>query len=96
MYIERGTTHAELWTMAQGPKESLQTFIDRFKAFVSRVAVPDEVAISTLRNAGCHEYHFRDDLQLNRPTYLEDSFHKTTCYIEMEEEKLALSKRHNL
>ena len=94
MYIERGTTHADFWTMAQGPKEPLRTFIDRFKAVVSRIAVPDEAAISALRNAVSHESRFCDDLLLNRPVYLEDALHKATRYIEMEEEKLAFSRKH--
>lgn len=56
--------------------------------------MPDDAAISALRNVVWHESRLYDDLLLNRPTTLEDALHRATKYVEMEEEKIALKKKH--
>lgn len=61
---------------------------------VSQVHIPHDAAISALRNGLWHESRFREDLISNRYNTLEDALHRATRYIEMEEEKIALNRKH--
>ncbi|ANM65753.1 Gag-Pol polyprotein/retrotransposon [Arabidopsis thaliana] len=63
--MEKGASNVDLWTMAQTAKESLRSFIGRFKEIVTSTATPDDAAIAALRNALWHESRFREDLLLN-------------------------------
>ncbi|KAG7578456.1 Reverse transcriptase domain [Arabidopsis thaliana x Arabidopsis arenosa] len=92
--IQNQTTNADLWSLSQGPTESLRLFIDRFKNVITRIVIPDEAAIVALRNAVWYDSKFRDDITLHVPNTLEDALHRATRYIELEEERLVLSKKH--
>ncbi|KAG7583777.1 Reverse transcriptase domain [Arabidopsis suecica] len=93
--IENQTTNADLWSLSQGPKEPLRLFIDRFKNIITKITVPDEAAIVALRNAVWYDSRFRDDITLHAPSTLEDALHRASRYIELEEEKIILAKKHN-
>lgn len=95
MFIQKEASNADLWTLAQGQKESLRAFIERFKKVVSRVKVADDAAIAALRNALWYESRFRDDLMLNTPPTLEDVMHIATIFIEVEEEMAAMARKHS-
>ena len=62
MYIRQGASATDLWKIAQGQKESLQDFMERFKNLVSKVDVPDKTAVEALRNALWIRSSFRSDL----------------------------------
>lgn len=51
MFMQKGASNANLWTISQGSKEPLQAFMDRFIAIISRNVVADETVIAALRNA---------------------------------------------
>ena len=93
--IENQTSNADLWSLSQGPKESLRAFIDRFKEVVTKITVPDEAAIVALRNAVWYDSKFRDDITLHVPDTLEDALHRAARYVELEEEKLVLARKYN-
>ncbi|KAG7552776.1 Ribonuclease H-like superfamily [Arabidopsis thaliana x Arabidopsis arenosa] len=93
--IENKTSNADLWSLSQGPKESLRSFIDRFKVVVTKITIPDEAAIVALRNAVWYDSKYRDDITLHAPSTLEDALHRASRYIELEEERLVLAKKHN-
>ncbi|KAG7536468.1 Ribonuclease H-like superfamily [Arabidopsis suecica] len=94
--IQNQTTNADLWSLSQGPTESLRLFIDRFKDVITRIVIPDEAAIVALRNAVWYDSRFRDDITLHVPNTLEDALHRATRYIELEEERLVLSRKHGV
>ncbi|CAA0384256.1 unnamed protein product [Arabidopsis thaliana] len=78
--------------MAQTAKESLRSFIGRFKEIVTSVATPYDAAIAALRNALRHESRFREDLLLNQPATLADALHRANRFIEIEEDKAAIDR----
>ena len=57
--------------------------------------MPNEAAIVALRNAVWYDSIFRDDITLHAPSTLGDALHRASRYIELEEEKLILSRKHN-
>lgn len=56
--------------------------------------VADSVAIATLRNVLYYESKFCDDPMLNTPPTLEDTMHRATRFIKVEEERVAIAKKH--
>lgn len=67
--------------------------MDRFKIVVSCVAVAN-AEVAAIQNSLWYESRFRDDLMLNTLATLEDAMHRATRYIEVEEERLAMAKKH--
>lgn len=52
MYMDRETSDADLWTLSQGPAESLRSFIEIFKVVISKVdRVSDKTALTALRKS---------------------------------------------
>ncbi|XP_020868852.1 uncharacterized protein LOC110224973 [Arabidopsis lyrata subsp. lyrata] len=93
IFMVKGTSNADLWTMSQKDKEPLRKFIERFKKVVSSIVITDDAAIATLRNACSYESRFREDLVITQPATLEDALHRANRFIEVEEEKTAMAKR---
>uniref|UniRef100_A0A1J3HXG1 Retrovirus-related Pol polyprotein from transposon opus n=1 Tax=Noccaea caerulescens TaxID=107243 RepID=A0A1J3HXG1_NOCCA len=94
MYIRQGTSCADLWALTQGPKESLRSFIDRFKNVASRLTATTVETLPALIKGLWYESAFRYDLKLNEPRNLEDALCRANIFIEMEEEKIVLAKIH--
>ncbi|XP_024010583.1 uncharacterized protein LOC112085998 [Eutrema salsugineum] len=92
IFIQRSASTADLWTLNQGPKESLRSFIERFKATASRASISNESAIPALRKALHFDSVFKDELKLNAPHTLEDALHRARLHIEVEEERASLRK----
>ncbi|KAG7559073.1 Aspartic peptidase domain superfamily [Arabidopsis thaliana x Arabidopsis arenosa] len=93
IFMVKGTSNADLWTMSQKDKEPLRKFIERFKKVVSSIVITDDAAIAALRNACSYESRFREDLVITQPATLEDALHRANRFIEVEEEKAAMAKR---
>ncbi|KAG7564677.1 Retrotransposon gag domain [Arabidopsis suecica] len=93
IFMVKGTSNADLWTMSQKDKEPLRKFIERFKKVVSSIAITEDAAIAALRNACSYESRFREDLVITQPATLEDALHRANRFIEVEEEKAAMAKR---
>lgn len=94
--MQKRTSNTDLWTRAQSKKESLRTFIDRFKRVITSVATPNKALIAALPNALWRESKFREDLILNQPMTLPDALHWANRFIEMEEDKAAMTKQQGL
>lgn len=94
MYIQQSTSNAGLWALTQAPKETLQSYIDRFKVIVSRAIVTDDAALPTLRNDPWFESAFKEDMKLNKPHNLEDALHRATLFIKIKEENATLIMKH--
>ncbi|XP_024006401.1 uncharacterized protein LOC112082919 [Eutrema salsugineum] len=92
IFIQRSASTADLWALSQGPKESLRSFIERFKATTSRASVSDDSAIPALRKTLHFDSAFKDELKLNAPHILEDALHRAGLHIEIEEEMASLRK----
>ncbi|XP_024015939.1 uncharacterized protein LOC112089191 [Eutrema salsugineum] len=92
IYIQRSASTADLWALSQGRKQSLWSFIERFKATASRASVSDKSAIPALRKAFHFESAFKDELKLNEPRTLEDALHCARLFIKVEEERASLRK----
>ncbi|XP_048627168.1 uncharacterized protein LOC125595420 [Brassica napus] len=92
--IENGVSEADLYTLSQERTESLRSFIGRFKTIVSRVKVPDKIAITALINALWYESKLREDLKTNKTQTLEDALHRSNLFIELEKNKEAMAKKH--
>ena len=54
----------------------------------------DCACISALLNDLWHELRLYEELLLNKPSTLEDSLHRASKYMEMEEEKKAFAEKH--
>ena len=50
MFTKRSATASSLWNLNQTKDQSLRDYLEKFKTVVSRIAIPDEIAIDALRN----------------------------------------------
>ncbi|XP_013624296.1 PREDICTED: uncharacterized protein LOC106330368 [Brassica oleracea var. oleracea] len=94
LFIQQSATNADLWTLAQEPTKTLRSYIDKFRAIVSRITVLDKAAVLALRNGLWHESPFREEIMKYKPQTLEDALHRAITFIEIEEDKAAFSKKH--
>ncbi|KAG7548068.1 Ribonuclease H domain [Arabidopsis suecica] len=56
--------------------------------------VSHAAALSALRNGLWHESRFREEIIVNRPSTIQDALFRATNWMEAEEEKLSLAKKH--
>ncbi|XP_022558269.2 uncharacterized protein LOC111206178, partial [Brassica napus] len=94
IYIENGASEGDLYTLSQERTESLRSFIGRFKTIVSRVKVPDKKATTALINTLWYESKLREDLKKKKKQMLEDALDRSNLFIELEEDKEAMAKKH--
>ena len=50
MFTKRSATASSLWNLNQTKDQSLRDYMEKFKAVVSRIEIPDGIAIDALRN----------------------------------------------
>ena len=48
LFIQQSATNVDLWTLAQEPTETLRSYIEKFRAIISRITVLDEAAVLAL------------------------------------------------
>ncbi|KAG7578877.1 Retrotransposon gag domain [Arabidopsis thaliana x Arabidopsis arenosa] len=95
MFMEKATSDANLWNLTQGHNEPLRKYIAKFKEVIAKIpGVSHAVALSALRNGLCHESRFREEIIVNRPSTIQDALFRATNWMEAEEEKLSLAKKH--
>ncbi|VVB03367.1 unnamed protein product [Arabis nemorensis] len=85
--MECQTEDADLWTLNQGPTETLRSFIDRFKAVLSKVrGLSDKDVIQALKKSLWHEPDYRKEIALNRHLTIQDAMHRATEFTANEED----------
>ncbi|XP_010468782.1 PREDICTED: uncharacterized protein LOC104748901 [Camelina sativa] len=80
-------SNADLWRMYQKRKESLRTFMERFKGVMSQLAISDASAIGALKNALARDTRFKDDLTILPVTSLGEVLARANRYIQVDEDK---------
>ncbi|KAG7548051.1 Retrotransposon gag domain [Arabidopsis suecica] len=95
MFMEKATSDADLWNLTQGQNEPLRKYIAKFKEVIAKIpGVSHIAALSALRNGLWHESRFREELIVNRPSTIQDALFRASNWMEAEEEKLSLAKKH--
>ncbi|KAG7543367.1 Retrotransposon gag domain [Arabidopsis thaliana x Arabidopsis arenosa] len=95
MFMEKATSDADLWNLTQGQNEPLRKYIAKFKEVIAKIpGVSHAAALSALRNGLWHESRFREEIIVNRPNTIQDALFRATNWMEAEEEKLSLAKKH--
>ncbi|XP_013608095.1 PREDICTED: uncharacterized protein LOC106314824 [Brassica oleracea var. oleracea] len=69
--------------------------MEKFKAVVSRIEIPDGIAIDALRNTLWVRSKFREDLYENPTTSLQDAIARSDNFIRMEEDTNAILSKMN-
>ncbi|KAJ4876084.1 Uncharacterized protein Rs2_41102 [Raphanus sativus] len=95
MFTQEDATVSDLFNLAQGKDQSLRSFMEKFKAIVSKVVLPDSVAVAALKNTLYVHSVFRDDLYRNPTTSLSDAIARSHNFIRMEEDTKALIGKLN-
>ncbi|XP_024007285.1 uncharacterized protein LOC112083488 [Eutrema salsugineum] len=95
MFMDRGTSDADLWTLSQGPNEPLRTYMARFKAVVSKVeGVSDKAALEALKRSLWYKSEFQREMALNTPLTIQDALHRSADVIVNEKEMKNLDEQY--
>ncbi|XP_048605883.1 uncharacterized protein LOC125583286 [Brassica napus] len=95
MFTKRSVTASSLWNLNQTKDQSLRDYMEKFKAVVSRIEIPDGIAIDALRNTLWVRSKFREDLYQNPTTSLQDAIARSDNFIRMEEDTNAILSKMN-
>ncbi|XP_024010395.1 uncharacterized protein LOC112085419 [Eutrema salsugineum] len=95
MFMDRGTSDADLWTLSQGPNEPLRDYMARFKAVVSKVdGISDKAALEALKRSLWYKSEFRWEMALNTPQTIQDALHLSSDFVVNEEEMKNLDEQY--
>ncbi|XP_013601239.1 uncharacterized protein LOC106412736 [Brassica napus] len=95
MFTKRSATASSLWNLSQTKDQSLRDYMEKFKAVVSRVAIPDDIAIDALMNTLWVHSKFREDLYQIPTSSLQDAITRSHNFIKMEgDTKVIISKQN--
>ena len=95
MFTKREATASSLWNLKQTKDQSLRNYMERFKSVVSRINIPDHIAVDALRNNLLVECRFREDLYRCPTSSLQDAVARSHNFIRMEEDTKAIMSKHN-
>lgn len=95
MFTKREATASTLWNLKQTKDQNLRDYMERFKSVVSRINIPDHIAVDALRNNLLVECKFREDLYRCTATTLQDAVARSHNFIRMEEDTKAILSKHN-
>lgn len=94
MFAIREATTSRLWNLTQPKEQSLHDCMEKFKAIVSRINIPDHIVIDALMNILLLNSKFREYLYCNPTSSLQDAIARSHSFIRMEEDtKAILSKQ---
>lgn len=71
MFTKRSATASSLWNLSQAKDQILRDYMEKFKALVSRIEIPDHFAIDVY-TLWVHS-KFREDLYQNPTTSIQDA-----------------------
>ncbi|XP_024014578.1 uncharacterized protein LOC112088507 [Eutrema salsugineum] len=95
MFMDRGTSDADLWTLSQEPNEPLRDYMARFKVVVSKVeGISDKAALEALNRSLWYKSEFRREMALNTPQTIQDALHRSSDFIMNEEEMKNLDEQY--
>ncbi|XP_024009463.1 uncharacterized protein LOC112084546 [Eutrema salsugineum] len=95
MFMDRGTSDADLWTLSQGPNDLLRDYIARFKAVVSKVeGISDKAALEALKGSLWYKSEFRREMALNTPQTIQDALHRSSDFVVNEKEMKNLDEQY--
>ncbi|XP_024005028.1 uncharacterized protein LOC112082160 [Eutrema salsugineum] len=95
MFMDRGTSDANIWTLSQGPNEPLRDYMERFKEVVSKAeGISDKAALEALKRSLWYKSEFRLQMALNTPQTIQDALHRSSDFIINEEEMKVLDEQY--
>ncbi|KAG7593904.1 Ribonuclease H-like superfamily [Arabidopsis thaliana x Arabidopsis arenosa] len=101
LFSENLSGSALLWFTQLEPEsidsqnKPLRKYIAKFKEVIAKIpGVSHAAALSALRNGLWHESRFREEIIVNHPSTIQDALFRATNWMEAEEEKLSLAKKH--
>ncbi|XP_024010607.1 uncharacterized protein LOC112086037 [Eutrema salsugineum] len=95
MFMDRGTSDADLWTLSQGPNEPLRDYMARFKATMSKVeGISDKAALEALKRSLWYKSKFRREMALNTPQTIQDALHRSSDFVVNKEEMKNLDEQY--
>ncbi|XP_024014629.1 uncharacterized protein LOC112088517 [Eutrema salsugineum] len=95
MFMDRGTSDADLSTLSQGPNEPLRDYMARFKAVVSKIeGISDKAALEALKRSLWYKSEFQQEMALNTPQTIQDALHRSSDFIVNEEEMKNLDEQY--
>ncbi|GMN26884.1 hypothetical protein TIFTF001_040947 [Ficus carica] len=87
VHIQSGKTTKNLWSVIQGPHESLRAYIKRFSKAISEIlGLNDEAAREALKKGLRHKSLFKNEICTRYPPTIQDAMHRAKGFIELEEE----------
>ncbi|XP_048604612.1 uncharacterized protein LOC125582132 [Brassica napus] len=95
MFTKRSATASSFWNLNQTNGLSLRNYMEKFKAVVSRIEIPDGIAIDALRNTLWVRSKFQEDLYQNPTTSLKDAIARSDNFIRMEKDTNAILSKMN-
>ncbi|KAL0729542.1 hypothetical protein Bca4012_025635 [Brassica carinata] len=95
MFIKQSATTSSLWNLSQAKYQSIRDYMEKFKTVVSRIKIPDHIAIDALMNTLWIHSKFREDLYQNSTSSIQDAIARSHNFIRMEEDtKVIISKQN--
>ncbi|XP_013594592.1 PREDICTED: uncharacterized protein LOC106302678 [Brassica oleracea var. oleracea] len=89
MFTRQEATATDLWNLNHANGQSLRDFMEKFKSIVSKVDVPDHIAVESLMNTIHIKSPFRADLYRHPMRSVPDAIARSNNFIRMEEDTRA-------
>ena len=89
MFTRQEATATDLWNLNHAKGQSLRDFMEKFKSVVSKVDVPDHIAVESLMNTLHIKSPFRADLYRHPTRSVPDAIARSNNFIHMEEDTRA-------
>ncbi|GMN56293.1 hypothetical protein TIFTF001_025413 [Ficus carica] len=87
IHIQSEKTTKDLWSVIQGPHESLRAYIKRFSKAISKISgLDDGTTREALKKDLRHRSLFKNEICARYPPTIQDALHRAKGFIELEEE----------
>ncbi|XP_048611604.1 uncharacterized protein LOC125585926 [Brassica napus] len=89
MFTNQEATVSDLWNLTHASVQSLRDFMQKFKAIVSKIDIPDHIAVESLMNTLHVDSTFRQNLYRYPTKSVSDAIARSHNFIRMEEDTRA-------
>ncbi|XP_013617508.1 PREDICTED: uncharacterized protein LOC106324029 [Brassica oleracea var. oleracea] len=89
MFTRQEANATDLWNLNHANGQSLRDFMEKFKSVVSKVGVPDHIAVESLMNTLHIKSPFRADLYRHPRRSVSDAIARSNNFIRMEKDTRA-------